>query len=81
MGRSADYIFLFYMFHVITLADRKKQQKLEDVQDFMKIHEAKNCSLAAMIVQFVSCLFSQNIYHTMSNLTTILQYAQFFFLH
>lgn len=83
VGRSADYIFLSYMFHVIARADGqtgRRHQKLDDVQDFIKIQEAKNCLLAVMIGQFMSCLLSQNIYHTKSDLTTALQYAVFFSL-
>lgn len=43
-------------------------QKLEDVQDLIKIQEAKkqtkNSLLAVTIGHFVSCLVSQNVYHT-----------------
>lgn len=59
-------------------ANRKNsQQKLEDVQDFIKIQDAKSSLLAAMMGHFVSCLISQNIYHITSDLSTELQRALF----
>lgn len=71
VGRSAD-LFVLHVPHVIAQADgkktkqagQKKHQKLEDVQDLIKIQETKNSLLAVMIGHFVSCLVSQNIYHT-----------------
>lgn len=72
VGCSADLFVLHVPRHHPSgrekQAGQKKHQKLEDVQDLIKIQQpkkkTKNSLLAVMIGHFVSCLVSQNVYHT-----------------